>query len=105
MLCRDTTVEDSYFISDTLCLQEAAEQIKELFDAKYKLADHDEVIDRSTYLLSDQQDKLKMLLTNYEKLFDGGSLGQWVGEEYHIELKTNAKPYHVQAFPIPCIQK
>jgi hypothetical protein len=39
MHSKDITIKDSYFINDTLCLQEAAEQIRaEILDAKYKLA-------------------------------------------------------------------
>ena len=39
-------------------------------------------------------------LKKYETLFDG-TLGHWCGEDYEIELKPNAKPYHAKPFPVP----
>jgi hypothetical protein len=39
------------------------------------------------------------LLQKYEILFDG-TLGSWSNEEYHIDLKEGAQPYHARAFPI-----
>jgi hypothetical protein len=32
-----------------------------------------------------------------------GTLGQWVGDPYEIQLKPGAKPYHAKAFPVPCM--
>jgi hypothetical protein len=104
MRSRDATVEDSFYISDTPSLQEAAERIKEILDAKYEPADLDEVVAACTHLSSNERDQLKRLLLKYEPLFDG-SLGQWVGDEYDIELKPDAKPYHARAFPIPRIHE
>ena len=104
MRSRDATVEDSFYISDTPSLQEAAERIKEILDAKYEPADLDEVVAACTHLSLNERDQLKRLLLKYEPLFDG-SLGQWVGDEYDIELKPDAKPYHARAFPIPRIHE
>ena len=42
------------------------------------------------------------LLLKYESAFDG-VLGTWKGEEYNIELKPDAKPYHARSFPVPRI--
>jgi hypothetical protein len=32
-----------------------------------------------------------------------GTLGQWVGDPYKIQLKPGAKPYHAKAFSVPCV--
>jgi hypothetical protein len=40
----------------------------------------------------------------YESLFDG-TLGTWKGEDYNIELRSDATPYHARAFPIPRIHE
>ena len=39
-------------------------------------------------------------MTKFEDLFDG-SLGQWTGEPYHIELRKDAKPYHGRPYSVP----
>jgi hypothetical protein len=44
MRSRDSTIEDSYLISDTPCLQEAVERIKRILDAKYEPANLDEIV-------------------------------------------------------------
>ena len=44
MKLRDATIEDSYYIHDSPCLQEAAECIKQILDAKYEPANLDELM-------------------------------------------------------------
>jgi hypothetical protein len=104
MRSRDSTIEDSYLISDPPCLQEAAERIKRILDAKYEPANLDEIVNSCSHLTQDEQIQLKTLLKKYEHLFDG-SLGTWVGEKYDIELKHDVTPYHARAFPIPRIHE
>ena len=41
---------------------------------------------------------LLQLLQKYEKLFDG-TLGQYSASDYTIELRKNAKSYHIKPFP------
>ena len=43
-------------------------------------------------------------IKKYESLFDG-TLGTWKGEDYDIELCSDAIPYHARAFPIPHIHE
>jgi len=104
MRSRDATIEDSYLIADTPCLQEAAERIKQILDAKYEPANLDEITRSCTHLTQDKQRLLKTLLKKFEHLFDG-SLGTWTGDDYDIELKSDAIPYHAKAFPIPRIHE
>ena len=57
------------------------------------------------HLADDQREDLLFLLKKYESLFDG-TLGTWKGEDYdHIELRSDAIPYHARAFPIPHIHE
>jgi len=55
-------------------------------------------------LTEEQQADLKTLLEKYKSLFDG-TLGNWKGEDYNIELRPDAMPYHAQAFPIPKVHE
>ena len=53
MRSRDATIEDSYLISDTPSLQEAAERIKQILDAKYEPANLDKVAESCSHLTQD----------------------------------------------------
>ena len=70
--------------------------MKQILDAKYEAADLKEIARSCTTLQYNEQYMLYKVLTNYKSLFDG-SLGHWVGETYHIELKPESKPYHARA--------
>ena len=87
-------------IKESPIIQDATERMKRILDAKYEPANLDEVIAESSHLDLNQQKTLKKLLEKYKDLFDG-TLGHWKGEDYHIELKPDAKPYHARAYPIP----
>ena len=52
------------------------------------------------HLNEKQQHSLLTLLKRYESLFDG-TLGKWTSEQYDIELKSGAQPYHARPYPIP----
>jgi hypothetical protein len=104
MRSRDATIEDSYYVHDTPCLTEAAERIKEILDAKYEPANLDELTANCTHLTEEQQEQLNTLLKKYKTLFDG-TLGYWKGEDYDIELRSDATPYHARPFPIPRIHE
>ena len=34
-----------------------------------------------------------------------GTLGKYIGSNYTLEIKEDAKPYHAKPFPIPKIHK
>jgi hypothetical protein len=80
------------------------EHIKRILDAKYEPANLDEIAANCTHLMEKQQADLKTLLEKYKSLFDG-TLGNWKGEDYNIELCQDATPYHAQAFPIPKVHE
>lgn len=94
----DATFDEAYFIPDGL--EEAAERMKRILDAKYEPADLRKVVDESDYLKDEEKDKLYSLFKKYEHLFDG-TLGTWRDEPYDIELRKDATPYHAKAYPIP----
>jgi hypothetical protein len=101
---RDATMDESYIINDSPCLEDASKRIKEILDAKYAPANLDEVVEKCTNLDIEQQEDLLKLLKKYAPLFDG-TLGNWKGEDYDIELKEGATPYHAKPFPIPRIHE
>ena len=96
----DATVETAYHIEDSASMQEAMARIKKILDAKYEPAGLTEIASSCTHLTPDERDKLYALLKKYESLFDG-SLGHWRGEQYKIEVKKGAQPYHARSYPIP----
>jgi hypothetical protein len=61
MQSRDATIEDSYLISDTPCLQEAVERIKQILNAKYEPANLNEITEACTHLSQDERVRLKTL--------------------------------------------
>jgi hypothetical protein len=74
--------------------------IRKILDAKYEAADLHEVASAQKHLSKDKQQQLKALLTQYQDLING-TLGQWKGNLYEIQLKPGAQPYHAKAFPVP----
>ena len=100
----DATLEDSFYISDSRCIDAATKRMKQILDAKYEPADLKEIVNSCTHLDNEQQQSLQLLLNKYSNLFDG-TLGHWSGDDYNIELKEGAKPYHARAFPIPKVHE
>jgi hypothetical protein len=91
-------------IEDSKPLQEATSRMKQILEAKYEPAKLSEVVNSSKNLQHTEKQALHSLLSKYRDLFDG-TLGHWIGEKYHIELKENVKPYHARAYPIPKIHE
>ena len=96
----DSTEEENFHIPDPACVDDDAERLKRILDAKYEKADLKKVAESQTQLSPEEQDKLHELLTKYSDLFDG-TLGKWKMEDYDVELRPDAKPYHAKAYPIP----
>ena len=88
----------------TSSLDDATERIKSILDAKYEPADINDIVANCNHLNSNQKQDLFQLLYDFKDLFDG-TLGQWKGEEYNIELKDDATPYHARPFSIPKIHE
>ena len=100
MKSMDAEAETDFTIQDSTAVQDATSRIKQILEAKYEAADLRKITSECTHLDKQEQEKLLELLEKYKSLFDG-TLGEWKGEKYHIELKENAKPFHARAYPIP----
>ena len=96
----DATLEDSFYINDSPAVDEATARMKQILDAKYEPANLDQIVAECVNLNDEQKQSLRDLLEEYKHLFDG-TLGHWSGDDYHIELKEGAQPYHAKPFPIP----
>mgnify|MGYP005753024869 CR=1 FL=1 len=96
----NASIETDYHIEDSFVIDSAASRIKTILDAKYVKANLEEIVNGYTHLTKDERKLLLILLKKYEPLFDG-TLGQWTGSPYEIELKEGAQPYHVNPYPIP----
>ena len=101
---RDCTQETHFAISDSKNVAQATRRIKKILDAKYQKANLKEITKQLTYLSKDEQKLLLKLLRKYEDMFDG-TLGNYTGSEYKIELQEGVKPYHAKPFPIPRIHE
>ena len=96
----DVKLHEMYATHDTPAMLDAAERMKKILDAKYEPADLDELVKQCTHLNQSEKRKLYALLHKYKDLFDG-TLGHWNDQEYDIELKADAEPYHARPYPIP----
>ena len=61
----DVTVYDSYHIYEPALVDEHAERVKKILDAKYEAADLEQVCSAQMHLQAEQQWKLLSLLTKY----------------------------------------
>ena len=96
----DKSEQENFHIPDPDALEESAERLKKILDAKYVPADLRKVCEEQLQLDVHEQDMLHALLEKYSDLFDG-TLGKWQMEDYDVELRPDAKPYHAKAYPIP----
>ena len=96
----DTNEEENFFIPDPSTVDDSAERLKKILDAKYEPADLKQVCKEQHQLNEEEQEMLHQLLNKYSDLFDG-TLGKWQMEDYDVELRPDAKPYHAKAYPIP----
>jgi hypothetical protein len=99
----DAMPENSFAIKDSSALDDATKR-KKMLDAKYEAVDISKIVTNCTHLSQEEQSGLHKVLTNDSSLFDG-SLGTWKDEEYNIELKPDATPYHAHEFSIPKLHK
>ena len=65
----DATVETYYHVEEAMAVQEAADRIKEILDAKYEAADLEKVCSSQSHLLVDQQKQLLKLLNSFVSNF------------------------------------
>jgi predicted aspartyl protease len=101
---KDGTYEDSFFIQESISVQETTERVQQILEADYHPAELEELCGEYLHLEPDEREQLLSLLKQYEPLFNG-TLGTWTGDPYEIELKPDAEPYHAKAYPIPKIHE
>ena len=93
-----------YAIDDSRQVQLATKRVNKILDAKYEKANLIEVVRKCTHLSENERVPLLTLLRRYEPMFDG-TLGQWRGEDFKIELKEGVKPYYSRPYPVPKIHE
>ena len=93
-------IKTHFTIRDSTRVQSEIQRIKKILDANYQKANLPKIVKDLIYLNSIKQKKLLKLLRKYEKMFDG-TLGNYTGSTYKIELKEKVAPYHAKPFPIP----
>ena len=71
-------------------IMSATNRIKKILDAKYENTNLKEITNKLKYLHSDK------LLKKHENIFDG-TLWNYTGTEYKIELLEAAQPYHANS--------
>ena len=101
---RDCTVEGHFAIEESANVQQATSRIKKILDAKYEKANLKQIVKSLNYLAKSEQKLMLQVLRKYEDMFDG-TLGDYTGSEYKIELQDNVKPYHAKPFPIPRVHE
>ena len=95
------TAVETFFVQDSTNLQmDDVERMSKILDAKYSPADLDKLVNDVSTINETEQKQLLLLLRKHEQLFDG-TLGQWQGKPYHINLKEGAQPYHSKPYPVP----
>jgi hypothetical protein len=96
---QDSTRENSFFVKEPDALHEEADKRSKILDAKYQKADLKNIAQSTKGLTEEQQTQLWHFLNKYENLFDG-TLGNWRGADYRIELQEGVKPYHVKPYSV-----
>ncbi len=97
------TIEDTELTSfhvDESQLDKDTERLSKILDAKYSPCDINAYVAEQTHLSDTEKHMLLNLMKKYEELFDG-TLGEWKGEPYHIELHEGVKPYHDRPYQVP----
>ena len=100
----DCNQKEHLSIQDSDRVSKETKRIKKILDTKYKKANLEELVPTLNYLNKNKQNKLYKLLKKYEAMFNG-TLGNYTGSKYKIELRENVTPYHARPFPIPKIHE
>jgi transposase InsO family protein len=90
----DVTVADAFYYHTASKSEELLNK-ETILDSDYKQADLRAVVQSADHLSPNEQEELYKLLKRFEDLFDG-TLGQYKGSQYKIELRDDATPYHLR---------
>ena len=95
----------TYFaIQESKHIKSSTNRIKKIIDAKYEKANSKEITITLKNTNSDKQFLIYELLKKYENVFDG-TLGNYTGTEYEIELLEGVQPYHAKPFLVPKVHE
>ena len=97
-------VKKHFQIQDSKNVRNSTNRIKKILDASYEKANLKSITSKLKYLSEEEQLLIFKLLRKHETMFDG-TLGNYTGTEYKIELQKGAQPYHTKPFPIPKIHE
>ena len=97
---KDATRFMEFFVGESSSVDEDTERLSRILDAKYSKTDLPQYVEEQSYLTEKERKSLLKLLQQHEPLFDG-TLGQWKGDPYHIQLKEDAEPYHGRPYSVP----
>ena len=81
----DCKMRTHYTIQDSKIVRNANKRIKKLLDASYKKGKLKKIVNNLKYISNDGQSLILKLLRKHEETFDG-TLGNYTGSEYKIEL-------------------
>ena len=70
-----------------------------MMDAEYVATSSKEVAESQSHLIKVQQDKLQLLLADFEELFNG-KLGKYKGKKLRLEVDTNSTPFHARPYAV-----
>ena len=98
------TAKEFFVIKESRPDRNTTKRIKQILDADYKISNLKSIVMNLNYLKVHHKNSLLELLQKYEKIFEE-TLGKHTGSDYMIELKEDAKPYHVKPFATPTKHK
>ena len=93
---------NAFHIEEPPHVQDALD--RRIAENDYSKADLPEYVSGLNHLDDREKQQLLSMLRSHESLFDG-TLGEWKGKPYHIQLREGVTPYHAKAFPVPRIHQ
>ena len=75
-----------------------------LLSSKYERVDTTDIAMQQRHLSKGQQLQLATLLDKYQKLFSG-NLDCFPDYQVHLELNSNAKPFHCRPYSVPAAHR
>jgi hypothetical protein len=79
---------------------DAHSAVVDIKGSKYEKVDTDYATKQQKHLTPSQQTDLAEVLRDYTSLFSG-KLGCYPGYKVHLELNTDAQPFHTRPYPVP----
>ena len=100
----DCKMRTHFTIQGNKTVSNATKRMKKILNTNYKKGNLKKIVNNLKYLNNDKQCVILKISRKREEMFDG-TLGNYTGPEYKIELLEGVKPYHAKPFPIPKLHK